>query len=162
MFQSAANKIIITVLFVCRNAGVHDCVTNYMWSRHLFEEMLNPSLFADAIGCFVWSVIICIALHHFTPSDFLIQRPGTALPCPFRSASLHASRVRTYSIERYCQQSIKYFKLIIFRGYVWAESMQPILLFSTNALHQYICVQWTSNHGLGQYTLQISLIFCLL
>lgn len=91
----------------------------------------------------------CIALHciaSFHAIRFSIfQRPRTTLPCPFRCLPL-------YAFDSYCQQSIKYFKLIIFRGYVGridAVTMHPILLFSTNALHQYTSNEMR-NQSLGQ------------
>lgn len=107
----ATNKIIITVLFVSGTAGMHDCVTNYMWSRHLIEEMLSR------IGCCRCDKFHRLRCHHL----YLI-------------ASLHAIRFSkskdqeqhfrplsvwqrsSYAFDSYCQQSIKYFKLIIFRG----------------------------------------------
>lgn len=79
-------------------------------------------------------------LQHFTPFDFPSKRPRKkTVELPSRSTSFRILCAFVFVATVSSQLNIS--NWLFFRGYVGcidAVTLQPILLFGTNALHQYI------------------------
>lgn len=119
-----------------------------------FEEMFNPSLL---VMWFRWLLLKCHHLYCNTSRHSIFRKKNSWTSVPFYIVpySLY-TRIRCY-----CQQSIKYFKLIIFS---WIRGLHRCSYDATNIALRHECVipiQTPQSNNLGNRKGEISPIFYL-